>query len=43
MMFLFDKDVKEIVASYDMLSEEYVAVEYLWKVMKGENSMADEY
>ncbi len=43
MKFLFDKDVKDIVASYDMESEEYVAVEYLQKVMRGENSMADEF
>jgi hypothetical protein len=41
-MFLLDKDMKKIVASYDMDSEEYKAVEYIWKMMNGENSMADE-
>lgn len=41
-LFLFDKDMKQIVASYDMDGEEYKAVQYLWKMMNGENSMADE-
>lgn len=41
-LFLFDKDMKQIVASYDMDGEEYQAVQYLWKMMNGENSMADE-
>ena len=42
MEFLFDKDMNEIVAAYDMDSEEYKAVIYLYKMMRGENSMADE-
>ena len=41
-LFLFDKDMTQIVASYDMDGEEYKAVQYLWKMMNGENSMADE-
>ena len=41
-LFLFDKDMKQIVASFDMDGEEYKAVQYLWKMMNGENSMADE-
>ena len=41
-LFLFDKDMKQILASYDMDGEEYKAVEYLWKMMNGESSMADE-
>ena len=40
--FLFDKDMKEIVAAYDMDSEEYKAVAYLYKMMRGETSIADE-
>ena len=39
--FIFDKDMKEIVAEYDMDSEEYQAVSYLYKEMRGESSMAD--
>lgn len=42
MEFLFDKDMKEIVAAYDMDSEEYKAVAYLYKMMRGETSIADE-
>ncbi len=41
-MFIFDKDMQQIIASYDMDGEEYKAVEYLWKMMNGESSMADE-
>lgn len=40
--FLFDKDMKEVIATYDMDSEEYQAVAYLYKMMRGETSMADE-
>lgn len=42
MEFLFDKDMKGIVATYDMDSEEYKAVTYLYKMMRGETSIADE-
>lgn len=34
--FLFDKDMKEIVAGYEMDSNEYKAVQYLYRIMNGE-------
>lgn len=37
MIYLFDKDMKTIVASYDMKSEEYMAVQMLYKQMLGED------
>ena len=40
--FIFDKDIKNVLAVYDMDSEEYQAVDYIYKMMRGETSMADE-
>ena len=34
--FIFDKDLTHVVAQYDMDSEEYQSVQYLYKMMKGE-------
>lgn len=39
--FIFDKEMKEIIAEYDMDGEEYQAVSRLYKEMRGESSMAD--
>ena len=41
MTFLFDKEMTKIVASYDMDNAEYDAVQYLYKIMRGENTMGD--
>lgn len=42
MLYIFDKDMKEIIAAYDMDSQEFQAVNYIYKGMRGETSMADE-
>lgn len=42
MMFIFDKDLTKIIAAYEMDKEEYQAVEYLYKEMRGESSMSDD-
>ena len=38
----FDKDLSKIINFYDMQSEEYQAVSYIYKMMKGEISAADD-
>lgn len=43
MEFLFDKNMSEIFASYDMDSEEYKAVQILYKQMRGEEDKEDIY
>lgn len=42
MEFLFDKNMSEIFASYDMDSEEYKAVQILYKQMRGEDVLPEE-
>ena len=42
MLYIFDKDMKQIIAAYDMDSQEFQAVNYIYKGMRGETSMADE-
>lgn len=37
MKYLFDKDIKKIVASYDMDDDEYKAVQFVYKQMLGED------
>ncbi len=37
MKYLFDKDIKKIVASYDMDDDEYKAVQIVYKQMLGED------
>lgn len=39
--FVFDPDITNVLAAYDMDGEEYQAVDYLFKMMRGETSMAD--
>lgn len=39
--FIFDPDVTNVLAVYDMDGEEFQAVYYLYKMMRGETSMAD--
>lgn len=39
--FIFDKNMTKIIASYDLDSEESQAVAYIYKMMRGETSMAD--
>lgn len=43
MEFLFDKNMSEIFASYDMDSEEYKAVQIFYKQMRGEEDKEDIY
>lgn len=40
--FLLDKDITKIIASYDMDSEEYMAVQLLYKQMLGEDTMVED-
>ncbi len=42
MMYLFDKDMSEIVASYDMDDDEYKAVRIVYKQMLGEDVSVDD-
>ena len=41
-LFIISKDLNNILAAYDMDSEEYKAVDYLYKEMQGKASVADE-
>ena len=43
MMFIFDKDLTKVIAAYDMDKEEYQAVEYLYKEMRGETTSPYDY
>lgn len=40
-LFIISKDLNNILAAYDMDSEEYKAVDYLYKEMQGKASVAD--
>lgn len=40
--FLFDKDMTEIIAAYDMDDEEYMAVQLLYKQMLGEDTIIED-
>lgn len=42
MLFIFDKDLTKVIAAYDMDKEDYQAVEYFYKEMRGETSMSDD-
>lgn len=42
MLFIFDKDLTKVIATYDMDKEDYQAVEYFYKEMRGETSMSDD-
>lgn len=42
MKYLFDKDMSEIVASYDMDDDEYKAVQIIYKQMLGEEILIDD-
>lgn len=41
-LFIISKNLNSILAAYDMDSEEYKAVDYLYKEMQGKASVADE-
>lgn len=41
MMYLFDKNMNQIVASYDMDSEEYKAVQIIYRQMLGEDVLIE--
>ena len=41
-LFIISKNLNSILATYDMDSEEYKAVDYLYKEMQGKASVADE-
>lgn len=40
--FIFDKDMTQIITIHDMDDDEYKAVQYLYKMMRGEDTIGDD-